>query len=129
MQTEKEFKRNPRLYPYPVNEYPVSFLRLYRTIINAEHLVDDFILNLHYRNLKGYSLAPYRPGVVGFEFATSLKPFGEKHLLLSNNMLKHDFDPDESAFEIIKQFYSAFGYDSEVVPFYNKEEGKFIFPS
>jgi len=126
-QTEEEFKRNPRLYPYPLIEYPVSFLKLYRAIIDHEDLLGDFILSLSYYNLTGYTLPPYKPGIIGFEIGTSLKPFSKKHLILPLLTLDSNFSPDKEIFEAIKYFYKAFGYEKKVIPFYNEDEEKFNF--
>lgn len=128
-QTEEEFSKAPRLYPYPVNEFPVSFLKLYHEIVNIEKLQTDFILSHQYRNLSGYNLAPYRPGIVGFDLPWNLKPFENKHLVASKQTFKNNFDPDKEAFGIIKHIYHAFGHDSEAIPFFDKEVGKYTFPS
>lgn len=127
MQTDKEFERNPRLFPFPLIEYPVSFLRLYRAIIDHEGLLKDFILNFRYDNLFGYTLPPYRPGIIGFEIGTSLKPYSQKDLILPQLTLESNFSPDKKVFEAIKYFYAAFGYVKETIPFYNEDEEKFNF--
>ncbi|MDE0040524.1 MAG: hypothetical protein OXT74_00670, partial [Candidatus Poribacteria bacterium] len=44
-QSAMEFQHQPRLYPYPVTEYPATFLRLYRAIVDEAKLEGDFIIN------------------------------------------------------------------------------------
>jgi hypothetical protein len=128
-QSEEEFRVRPRLYPYAVVEYPTTFLRLYRAVIDKIIYKDDFIMSLQYHNLKGYILLPYGPGSVGYMFPKSdLKPFDQENLDILNIPLINNFIPDKESYKMLTIFYSKFGYDSEVVPFYNREKQIFIFP-
>jgi len=128
-QSPEEFSKRPRLYPYPVIEYPTTFLRLYRAIVDSLRISNDFIVDLCYLNLKGYILAPYAPNAIGFMDAdTYSKPFEDKHLRVTRRTIKDDFDPDQTAYELIQTVYAAFGFDESVIPFFTGE-GRFDFPS
>ena len=128
-QSPEEFSKRPRLYPYPVVEYPTTFLRLYRAIVDSLEISKDFIVDLRYLNLKGYILAPYAPNAIGFMFADSYsKPFEDKHLYVTRKTIKNDFEPDQTAYELIQIVYAAFGFDASKIPFFTNE-GRFDFPS
>jgi len=126
-QTPEEFSKRPRLYPYPVIEYPTTFLRLYRAIVDSLGISDDFIVDLCYLNLKGYILAPYAPNAIGFMFAdTYSKPFEDKGIN-PRKTIKNNFAPDQTAYELIQTVYAAFGFDERAIPFFTGE-GRFDFP-
>jgi len=128
-QSPEEFKQRPRLYPYPVVEYPTTFLRLYKAIIDMAGIGGEFVIDLHYLNVKGYVLAPNAPNSIGFTSADRYsKPFENQHLGIPRRKIKADFDPDKITYEIIQVVYGSFGFDASVIPFFTKEE-KFDFPS
>ncbi|MFC1939913.1 helix-turn-helix domain-containing protein [Chloroflexota bacterium] len=128
-QSPEEFKQRPRLYPYPVVEYPTTFIRLYRALIDTTGIGGEFVVDLHYLNLKGYVLAPYAPNAIGFMFADHYsKPFENQHLGIPRRKIKADFDPDKIAYEIIQVVYATFGFDASAIPFFTSE-GIFDFPS
>jgi len=128
-QSPEEFQQRPRLYPYPVVEYPTTFLRLYKAIIESAGIGGNFIVDLHYLNIKGYVLAPHAPNSIGFMFADNYsKPFEDQHLGTPRKRIKYDFNPDQIAYEIIQGVYASFGFDAGAIPFFTKE-GKFDFPS
>lgn len=128
-QSPEEFSKRPRLYPYPVVEYPTTFLRLYTEITNAMGIGGDFIIDLRYHNLKGYVLAPCAPNAIGFMLAdTYSKPFEKQHLYIPPRTVRNDFIPDKTSYDIVRMVYAAFGFDASAIPFFTKE-GKFDFPS
>lgn len=122
-----EFAKRPELYPYPVVEYPVTFLRLYQAILDSSGLKGEFAVNLRYLNLKGYRLRPYSPKQAGYMFADEMTPFPYDHLPLPPLFIDHSFDPDRTAYQLLVQVYSAFGLSSETIPFFH--QGSFSFPS
>jgi len=122
----EEFKIRPRLYPYPVTEYPVTFLRLYKKLFENINSDEGFIFSMYYANLKEYFLPPYSPGTAGFDFPISRNPFEEQNFSITQN-IPNDFDPEKKAFDSIKRFYFSFGHEAETIPFYNSREGKFDF--
>ena len=126
-QKTEEFENRPELYPYPVVEYLVTFLCLYEAILKSCELQGDILINLKYINLKGYRLRPYAPKQIGYMFADEIGLFKYDHLYLPPFKIDHTFDPDAVAYQLLKQFYSSFGFSSETIPFY--EGGHFSFPS
>jgi len=126
-QKADEFEKAPELYPYPVVEYPVTFLWLYRAISEVTGLHGEFTINLRYLKLRGYRLRPYAPKQMGYMFADELAPFQHENLTLPPLMKSYPFDPDKTAYELLVQVYSAFGLPPKTIPFY--DGGKFSFPS
>ena len=127
-QDPEEYRARPRLYPYPIVEYLITFLRLYKAISDKFNYQGPFLLSQHYVNSKGYILLPYRPGVMGFDFASTdeVDPNNEDHIAITNQEILFDFDSNAVAYEILTIFYSVFGYSPDKIPFYSSEESAFI---
>lgn len=126
-QTPEDFAKRPELYPYPVVEYPVTFLRLYQAILQSAKLQGELIVQLVYLNLKGYRLRPYGPKQSGYMFADEVRPFPYQHLELPLLKVDQSFDPDRTAFSLLGQVYNAFGLSTDTIPFWH--EDCFVFPS
>ena len=126
-QKPEEFSERPELYPYPVVEYPVTFLRLYQAVLQSSRIQGEFIVNLRYINLKRYRLRPYGPKQKGYMFADEVNPFPYEHLLLPPLKIDHSFNPDKTAYKLLEQVYSAFGLSAKTIPFWT--EDYFNFPS
>lgn len=123
-QSSEEFRLRPRLYPYPVTEYPCTFLRLYRALADAAQISCGFTVGLWYLNVKGYALAPYAPQA----YAGASAPFAEDHLVVPPLQVGNDFVPDKVAYELLRVVYAAFGFEADAIPFFTQGEG-FYFPS
>ena len=123
-QYHDEFLKSPRLYPLSVTEYPVSFLRFAKELYAYLKTNCFFYWTLEYWNLKGCILLPYHPQAFGFISPDSPpRPFA-KDYFKGKSQLMQDFKPDQEAFKLIKEFYYAFGYKKEHIPFFD-DEGNF----
>jgi hypothetical protein len=126
MQNEEQFKKQPRLYPYAVAEYPCSFLRLYKGIIERLNFHGSYIIKMRYQNLHGYIAVPYRPdNVVSLINLTLIKnmapqPYQKQHLVVQDLTVEGDYNPDKTTYDLLKQVYSEFGYSSDMIPFYDR---------
>ena len=128
-QSEEERKVRPRLYPYPVVEYPVSFLRLAEALLGGAGYSEEIMIQLEYRNAAGYILRPGQPG--HFDFDSPLvgsTPFAGPHLLVGPIRVPGTptFQPDEVALYVLKVVYRAFGIGAEGIPF-RDSDGTFSF--
>jgi hypothetical protein len=129
-QSDEEFKRLPRLYPYPLTEYPATFLRLYRALIDKAGIDDSFMISLHYANVKGYIIRPGAPNSIIFDLPRHGSiPFREQHLEVPSRSISKDFEPDRVAYDLVKFVYASFGLEASSVPFFNLEQGQFIWPA
>ncbi|WP_419860317.1 helix-turn-helix domain-containing protein [Candidatus Palauibacter sp.] len=118
MQSEEERRLRPRLYPYPVVEYPVSFLHLVAALFHHADYADDTLIQLQYRNAAGYILRPGQPDEIGFLFPPhSSTPFVGPHLVLGPMPVPVTFNPDDVAFSLLKGVYRAFEVDPKRIPF------------
>lgn len=128
-QSSEEFRIKPRLYSIPVIEYPATFLRLYRAIVDALHVKGEFLIDLQYRNLKGYTLNPYAPRSVSFMFSDGrVKTFEGQHLIVPRKKVAGNFEADRVAYDLVRVVYAAFGVEAKLIPFYTSE-GEFVFPT
>jgi|GEM_PF-1730352 len=125
-QSEEEFKIKPRMYPYPVVEYTVSFLRLYKSIIDYVEIEDDLYFSIAYKNIKGFFLYPGSPNSYKYHLY-KMEPYPKLNFKIREDILKSDYNPDKVTFNILSRLYGAFGYTDDAIPFYNKEENKFFF--
>jgi hypothetical protein len=119
-QPENESQIRPRLWPTAVCEYPVSFLRFAKELYRRLDIDSQLIWRMEYRNLRGCALLPYSPGGVVFE---PPHIFEYDHFSPRERTLEADFVADQSALEMLCDFYQAFGYESKHIPFF--AEGKF----
>lgn len=126
-QSPDELAARPRLYPYPVTEYPVSFLRLVAAILRQAGYSEEVLIQLEYRNVTGYILRPGQPGDFDFESPLiSSTPFAGQHLLLGPMRVPGTFEPDVVAFDLLTSVYRAFGIGAERIPF-RDSDGAFSF--
>ena len=120
-QKSEEMKEHPRLYPYPVVEHPVSFLRLYRALADLLKIDCEVVFQMQYLNVKGAILLPYQPGSIGFDYPMEpVKPLERNRLLFPPKTFPRAFDPDPCALEIVKDLYYEFGYGREHIPFFDE---------
>lgn len=128
MQSQEEFRTRPRLYSIPVIEYPATFLRLYRALVNILGIESNFLIDLQYRNLTGYNLNPYAPGTFGFLFPDeATRPFEQQNLGAPRKKVTSAFEPDQTAYDLVRFVYTAFGVAAKKIPFFT-DDGKFLFP-
>jgi hypothetical protein len=122
-------EKNPKLelYPIPVVEYPVSFLRLHKLLTQCAGLRSDFLIEIQYRNVAGYILPPGAPNKYGeTRKSRQTRPFLRQHLR-HDLKARADFSPDLSAYEILKKVYLSFGLTEEAIPYFSKAESAFKF--
>lgn len=120
-QDAEEMKEQPRLYPYPVVEHPLSFVRLYRALADLLNLGSGVIFQMEYLNIQGAILLPYQPESIGFEVPIEpIKPLGRNRLLFEPKRVEKSFDPDPTALVLVKDMYHEFGYGREHIPFFDQ---------
>lgn len=122
-QPDEERLKHPLLHPYPVVEYPLSFLRLYKKIKELTSIGTSFYFSMQYFNINGFILRPYAPNT--FEYSAKVKPYNDNNFISSINEISNDFQPDKVCFDILKELYATFGYAADNIPFYLKEQEKF----
>ena len=129
-QSDEEFKKNPQLFPYPAVEYPTTFLRLYKALIEKAKIKDEILIKLSYINLKGYTMRPFPPGSIGFEIGTRpIIPYPAKDLSIPLRKVDESFSPDKVAYQdLIVPFYGSFHYELDTIPFYDRAKEAFNFP-
>jgi hypothetical protein len=120
-QDPEEMKEHPRLYPYAVVEHVVSFVRLYRALVDFLGIESDTIFQMQYLNIRGAILLPYQPESIGFMAPVDpIRPLGRSRLLFEPKQFQGTFDPDPSALDIIEDVYHEFGYSREQIPFFDQ---------
>ena len=117
-QSESERNVRPSLNPYPVVEYPVSFLRLATALTRNVSYSEEMLVQLEYRNASGYVLRPGRPESMLFHspFDASI-PFAKQHIRVEPIQVPAPINPDEIAFDLLKVVYRAFGLKVAHIPF------------
>lgn len=125
-QDPQEFKSHPLLYPLPVTEYPVSFLRFAKHLFSFLGYKGGFVWRMRYYNIKDCQLRPYHPEAIRFRI-TDARIFMENNVFVEDNLLP-DFDPDSSALKLIHELYYKFGFTREHIPFFD-DKGQFSLPN
>jgi hypothetical protein len=120
-QEAEDMKTHPRLYPYPVVEYPLSFLRLYRALADFLRMDGDIVFQMQYLNIQGAILLPYQPESIGFKIPIEpIRPLTRNRLVFEAKHFRKDFDPDPAALQVVKDLYFEFGYGREQIPFFDE---------
>ncbi len=117
-QSEEELRVRPRLYPYPVVEYPLSFLCLAQALLHEAGYTNEMLIQLQYRNVAGYILRPGQPDEIRFLSPVGPStPFAEPHLRIGPRRVPGASSPDDVAFDLLTSVYRAFGVGARSIPF------------
>ena len=123
------------IWPYVLCEYPVSVLRLARTLYlkHGGEGLSSVVADLSLLRLEGWRLRPHSPNAIGYrlEDGKSLSD-GE---VLSTAPLRFQreeilAEPDRCAYRLLTRVYSGFGYREEDMPreFHNPDHRFLIDP-
>lgn len=119
-QSEEERLARPRLYPYPVVEYPVSFLRLTEALLQEAGYTGEVLIQLQYWNVAGYILRPGQPNEIRFlSPRVPSTPIADEHIKIGPTSVPMTFSPDEVAFDLLTFVYRAFDIGPKGIPFRN----------
>lgn len=119
-QSVEENKINPWLYPYPVIEYPLSFLHLYNALTNNINFEGRLIVSMRYINIRNHSILLYPAGTIGYQKKRST-PFPNDNLTFPELIFDSELTADEITYKMVRYIYNAFGFTQEKIPFYNYE--------
>lgn len=126
-QSEPEFEKRPRFSPYAVVEFPVSFLRMYKRVIDEFGISDsEWCLTICYRKPEGYYLAPGHPLNAFFDVGNAITYDKDENLIVTE-IEKGEFVPDEFAYKLLSKVFEKFGFPETSIPFYDDENSTFIF--
>jgi hypothetical protein len=128
------------IWPFALLELPTSVVRLARTLY-GEHAKKPpsteahIVLGLGIFGIRGWTLAPYSPNSIGYQFPLS-KPseFNEEDHFFGKAVVvtyrELDAKPDRCAHALVRQVYRAFQYEEDKIPVeYNRESGQLTIPS
>jgi hypothetical protein len=126
-QPPEEVARRPRLWPFAVIEYPVSFLKLFRAIADLSRLQQPFHIRVEYYNIRGHLLPPGPPTDFGFIRGHEAVPYPHQNLAVPAVVAR--IEPDALAYNLVRDVYAAFGYGLDAIPFWDAEHQRFAFPA
>lgn len=118
---------NPPLYPFPVCELPVNVTRFARDMYDLVRLDCTVTFEMQYLNIQGFRLKGYHPKAIGYD---DPPPWEEPHIFDGQDFkarkpgVPGNFDPDEVAFQLVKEFYHEFGHGLDRMPLFTPD-GKF----
>jgi hypothetical protein len=116
-QSDEEFRERPTLYSYPVVEYPVTFLRLYRELVKVAGIDCNIVLDMSYANVRGYALFPHKPDTWGFIIGDASRRQVDRNVEIFQKQIEAYFNPDAVAYEIIEKVFASFGLGKQRIPF------------
>lgn len=116
----------PWLYPYVVCEFPVSFLKLVKAIYEASGINSSVFVQQGYHNLTGFMLPKGNPSNIGFvAFQDDRNIYKHSHPIVSKLTVRSDFNPEHTAYDLVKEVYDYFGLDERWIPAFDGN-GNFI---
>ncbi len=115
------------LYPYVVIEFPVSFLRLVKSIYDESGVNSDVFIQQDYHNITGYALPEGPPTFPTFgAFIDERGVYENSDPIHFDKVVGHNFVPDREAYQIVKHVYEKFELvDPRAIPAFD-EKGNFI---
>ena len=126
-QPPEEVARRPRIWPYPVIEYPLSFFKLFRAVADMSRLEPPFHIRVEYHNIREHLLPPGPPTEFGFIRGHEAVPFPHQNLIIPV-AVRDELEPEAATYDFVRDVYAAFGYGADAIPFWDAERGRFNFP-
>ena len=110
------------LFPYPVCEYPVTFMMLVKAIYSAAGIDSEILVQQEYRNLSGFLLVGDHPANPWFgEGDRFQRVYTEPHAIGEQQTIEPEFIPDRVAYGLIKEIYTSFGLREDLIPFFDAD--------
>ena len=115
------------LYPYVVIEFPVSFLRLVKSIYDESGINSDVFIQQNYHNITGYALPEGPPTFPTFgAFIDERGVYENSDPIHFDKIVGHNFVPDHEAYGLVRDVYAKFEIlDPRAIPAFD-ENGNFI---
>ena len=109
------------LYPYVVIEFPVSFMRLVKSIYDESGIESDVFIQQNYHNITGYALPEGPPTYPTFgAFLDERGVYEGTTPIHSERWTCNNFIPDHVAYGLVKDVYAAFGLDARAIPAFDE---------
>ena len=102
------------LYPYAVQEMPLTFLSVAKALYKLCDVGADLRLRQEYRNVKAFVLPSGHPG--NPLFAENSKPYRRDHIVGRELPLASDFVPAQTCRQLVEEVYACFDYETEEIP-------------
>jgi len=116
--------KKPWLYPYAVCEYPVSFLRLIKSIYSEIGINYKIHIRQEYWHIDDFILVSGHPGGPFFGSSANNQykyhPLEPDQTAVAKRVVEPDFNPDQVAYDLIKNIYSNFGIDESSIPLFDE---------
>ena len=110
------------LFPYPVCEYPVTFMMLVKAIYSAAGIDSEILVQQEYRNLSGFLLVGGHPANPLFgEGERFQRVYKEPHAIGRPQTIEPDFIPDRVAYGLVKELYASFRLGVDLIPFFDAD--------
>jgi hypothetical protein len=124
-QSDEEFKKRPRFSSYAVVEFPVSFFRMYRRLIDTFGISDnEWCVACCYHKAEGYFLAPGHPMSPFFDVGDA-KMYSSSEDLVITDVIPGQFVSDAISYALLSKVYASFGLDERSIPFYLDQQSVF----
>ena len=123
----EEVARRPRIWPYPVVEYPLSFFTLFQAVARVCELRPPFHVRVEYHNIAQHLLPPGPPTEFGFLRGHEARPYSHTNLVLSASV-DPPFEAHAVTYQLVRDLYAAFGYGTDAIPFWDEASQRFNLP-
>jgi hypothetical protein len=115
--------KNPWLYPYAVCEYPVSFLRLIKSIYSEIGINYKIHIQQEYWHIDDFILVSGHPG--NLFFGAFVEDQHKYHLepdqtAVAKKVVDPDFNPDHIAYDLVKEIYSYYRFEESSIPLFDE---------
>lgn len=120
-QPREDFHNKPRFNLHAITEFPVSFIRFLKELVQLKNLQDSYRIQMAFLNCGEYRLRPYAPHNIGYsigedEIATLNK------WIVTKEIKKLNPENDEEAFAFIERLYHTFHMNRNQIPYFNESK-------
>ena len=107
--------------PIVVCDYPVSFLRLVRDLYDVSNITCPVTVVQEYHNIQGLTLPAGEPQFLSLVHCLDgAHRYGNQVPIVSEATVYPKFNPDQTAYSLLKNVYTAFGLREADIPFFDK---------
>ena len=121
------FSNSEWLYPYVICEFPVTFLRLVKSIYTMAGITSQFLVQQEYHNLNGFLLVGGQPDDPNFgKSEDERRVYQFPYPIVSKQTVNPDFNPDRTAYDFVTDVYTHFRLSTTSLPALFDEKHNFV---
>jgi len=121
-QGDEDYKKSPRFNAYAITEFPVSFLRLIKQLVQEFGLTTSYIVKMAFFHCGDYKLCSGHPKSHAHLFPHLIKETNLDGRIYEKVIKDINTSTDAEAHILIERLYNTFGFTTEAIPFFDEQK-------